>query len=275
MKILVSNDDGIHARGIRVLARRLAEDPGNEVYVVAPDRERSATGHSLTLNEPLRVGHVPMGENIAGAWATTGTPSDCVKFAVCALLDGMPDLLVSGINAGPNLGGDVLYSGTVSAAMEGALLSIPSIAMSMGERSPKYYEVAAEFASQLSKLMSTFHLPRRTLLNVNVPNLPSDEIAGVAITELGVRLYNDTFEKRLDPRGKAYYWLTGHVVEEGEVEGSDVCALRKKQISITPVTFNMTDRHSLTRLGQWQELDTLSGSWQHLASSNVRAESSQ
>lgn len=262
MRILVSNDDGINARGIRALAKRLSEDAGNEVYVVAPDRERSATGHGLTLHKPLRADEVHLEGHVKGAWATTGTPSDCVKFAVCALLDSKPDVVVSGINAGPNLGGDVLYSGTVSAAMEGALLSIPSIAVSMGGRSPKHYEVAADFIAALLKVLSTSGLPPRTLLNVNVPNLPAGEIAGVSITELGVRLYNDTFEKRIDPRGRAYYWLTGHAIEEGEAETTDVWAVKHNRISVTPVTFNMTDRPALALINQWQEFQSLSTIWQ-------------
>ena len=262
MKILVTNDDGINARGIRVLAKRLAEEAENSVYVVAPDRERSAAGHGLTLHKPLRVDEVNLDGNVKAAWATTGTPSDCVKFAVCALLTEAPDLVVSGINAGPNLGGDVLYSGTVSAAMEGALLSIPSIAVSMGGRSPRHFEVAADFIAQLLKVLSTGKLPPKTLLNVNVPNLPAAEIEGVSLTELGLRLYNDTFEKRLDPRGRAYYWLTGHAIEEGEAETTDVWAVKHKRISVTPVTFNMTDQTSLAALRLWSEFQTLTGTWQ-------------
>lgn len=262
MRILVSNDDGINARGIRVLAKRLAEEAANSVYVVAPDRERSATGHGLTLHKPLRVDEFHLEGKLKGAWATTGTPSDCVKFAVCALLEEHPTVVVSGINAGPNLGGDVLYSGTVSAAMEGALLSIPSIAVSMGGRAPKHYEVAADFIAALLKVLDTSGLPARTLLNVNVPNIPASEIQGVAITELGVRLYNDTFEKRLDPRGRAYYWLTGHAIEEGEAETTDVWAVKHNKISVTPVTFNMTDQSGLGKLRQWSEFQKLVGSWQ-------------
>jgi 5'-nucleotidase len=258
---LVSNDDGINARGIRVLAKRLADEAENEVYVVAPDRERSATGHGLTLHKPLRVDEIQLDGNMKRVWATTGTPSDCVKFAVCALLEEHPDVVVSGINAGPNMGGDVLYSGTVSAAMEGALLSIPSIAVSMGGRSPKHYEVAADFIACLLKVLSTSGLPPRTLLNVNVPNVPASEIQGVAITELGVRLYNDTFERREDPRGRTYYWLSGHAIEEGEAETTDVWAVKHHKISVTPVTFNMTDRSGLETLNGWSALHDLSKSW--------------
>lgn len=273
MKILVTNDDGIHARGIRVLAKRLAESAEHSVYVVAPDRERSATGHSLTLHEPLRVGQVHMADNLKGAWATTGTPSDCVKFAICALLDSQPDLIVSGINAGPNLGADVLYSGTVSAAMEGALLSIPSVAVSMGERSPAHYEDAAEFICELVKLLPSAKLPPKTCLNVNIPDVSEADIAGVAVTELGIRFYHDTFEKRVDPRGREYYWLTGHAIEHGEAETSDVWAVAHNLISITPVTFNLTDRLTLTELKHWGGLQSLTDSWQAYADSHASIES--
>ena len=257
MRILVSNDDGIFARGIRVLAERLAAEPENEVYVVAPDRERSATGHALTLHKPIRVEEVELGANIKGAWWTTGTPSDCVKFAIGALLDERPELVISGINSGPNLGTEILYSGTVSAAMEGAILKVPSVAVSLVGRSVKHYEVAAEFIARLVKVADGAKLSPSTLLNVNVPNLPAAEIKGVALTELGVREYADRYEKRVDPRGKVYYWLAGEAVEEGESETSDAWAVMHQLISVTPVAFNMTDRDTLKRLDAWGDLKNL------------------
>ncbi len=263
MKILLSNDDGIHARGLRVLARHLAQDPDNAVYVVAPDRERSATGHALTLHKPLRVEEFHIDADVKGAWFTTGTPSDCVKFAVGALLDKPPSVIISGINSGPNLGSEILYSGTVSAAMEGAILGLPSIAVSLVGRSGKHFEVAADFIADLVKILPTSGLPSRTLLNVNVPNLPADQIKGVAVTELGVRLYNDYYEKRMDPRGKVYYWLCGQAIEEGEAETTDVRAVSHGYISVTPVTFNMTDQPGLVRLREWGELAAVSGQWAH------------
>ncbi|HEY9870399.1 MAG TPA: 5'/3'-nucleotidase SurE [Candidatus Obscuribacterales bacterium] len=257
MRILVSNDDGIYARGIRVLAHRLSRDADNEVFVVAPDRERSATGHALTLHKPIRVEEIEYEGAVKGAWWTTGTPSDCVKFAVQGLLDQPPDIVISGINSGPNLGTEILYSGTVSAAMEGAILSIPGIAVSLVGRHGKHYEVAAEFVARLIKVLPWSWLPRRILLNINVPNLPAASIKGVAFTELGLREYKDHYEKRLDPRGKTYYWLAGEAVEEGETEDSDVRAVNNQKISITPVTFNMTDRQTLSQLSQWREGSSL------------------
>ena len=254
MRILVSNDDDITARGIKVLAQRLAMDPENEVYVCAPDRERSATGHALTLHKPLRVEEVDMGPNIKGAWLTTGTPSDCVKFATGCLLKERPDFVVSGANSGPNLGGEILYSGTVSAAMEGAFLDIPSIAVSVaGGGYHRNYEGAAEFVAGLLKTLKTAQfIVGKTLLNVNVPNLPSDQIKGVAVTKLGVRAYNDYFEKRVDPRGKVYYWLAGEAIEGGEEENTDCWTVAHDMISITPIQFNMTDFNMMEKLSQFK-----------------------
>ncbi len=251
MRILISNDDGVYARGIRVLAERISRDSENEVFVVAPDRERSATGHALTLHKPLRVQEIEYEGLVKGAWWTTGTPSDCVKFAVQGLLSEPPDIIISGINSGPNLGSEILYSGTVSAAMEGAILSIPGIAVSLVGRHVKHYEVAAEFVSRLVKIVPWSTLPKRLLLNVNVPNLPASEIKGAVVTELGLREYKDRYEKRLDPRGKVYYWLAGEAVEEGETEASDVCAVNNQMISVTPVSFNMTDFETMKTLAKW------------------------
>lgn len=259
MRILIANDDGIHARGIKALAKRLAEDPKHEVYVVAPDRERSATGHSLTLHKPLRVDEVEMEGKMKQCWSTTGTPSDCVKLAISVLMvEQQPDIVISGINSGPNLGTEVLYSGTVAAAMEGAFLDVPSIAVSIGAKgAEKHYDSAAEFISRFVNLYPAAHLGSKTLININVPNLPVSEIKGVRVTELGIRLYNDWFEKRNDPRGKSYYWLTGHAIEEGESETSDAYALLHDYISVTPVTFNMTDRNALASLQKVEGLTEL------------------
>ena len=255
MIILLSNDDGIEAPGLRILSERLSRD--HEIYVVAPNRERSATGHSLTLHEPLRLHTYNMGGHVKGAWSTTGTPSDCVKFAVTELLQVKPELVISGINNGPNLGSEILYSGTVAAAMEGAFLQIPSIAVSLAFGKERQFQTAAEFVSKLVDVFPKAHLRERSLLNVNVPNLPLNEIKGVALTELGIRLYNDWFEKRTDPRGGTYYWLAGHAIEHGEEENTDAFAVLNKMISITPITFNMTDRESLGRLEKLPALKEL------------------
>lgn len=258
MRILVSNDDGINARGIRALAQRLAQEADFEVYVCAPDRERSATGHALTLHKPLRVEEVDLGPNVKGAWLTTGTPSDCVKFAVGCLLKDRPDFVISGINSGANLGGEILYSGTVSAAMEGAFLDIPSIAVSCAGSGRRDYEPAAEFVSKFVRTVKNIEMfVGKTLININVPNVPADQIKGVQATKLGVRAYNDYFEKRVDPRGKVYYWLAGEAIEEGEEENTDAWCVSHNMISVTPITFNMTDFAMVEKLTKWTELKNL------------------
>ena len=191
-------------------------------------------------------------------WQTTGTPSDCVKLAISVLLEEKPDLVISGINNGPNLGTEVLYSGTVAAAMEGAFLNVPSIAVSLVTRGKtRHFETAAEFMAQFVSLYPEAHLGYRTMININVPSIPMADVKEVRVTELGVRAYNDYFERRHDPRGRDYYWLNGHAIEEGESETSDAWAVMHDVISVTPVTFNMTDRDalgSLSKMGAIGEL---------------------
>ena len=218
MNILVSNDDGIFALGIRALANALAT-AGHTVTVVCPDRERSATGHGLTLHRPLRVNPIEdvFNSEIA-AWACSGTPSVCVKLALDAILPSPPDFVVSGINHGANLGTDVLYSGTVSAAMEGVLEGIPAIAMSLTSFAHKEFGPAADFAVRLVAQLEKQPLSLPILLNVNVPPVPATEIKSPVIARQGVRRYFAQFEKRVDPRGKTYYWLAGEVMEEGDTD---------------------------------------------------------
>ena len=249
MRILISNDDGIYSNGIRALTEGLVHN--HQVYVVAPDRERSATGHSLTLHRPLRLDEVMHLPGVKGAYSTDGTPSDCIKIAIGAILKEPPDLVLSGVNHGPNMGSDVLYSGTVSAAMEGAIYNIPSIAISLADHKAKDFTHAVAFISKLFDSINEIKFPDRTLLNINVPALPSTDIAGVEITKLGVRPYNDYFEKRVDPRGKTYYWLAGEAIEENELPGTDVYAVRNNQISITPVTIHMTNEKMMSELRDW------------------------
>ena len=249
MNLLISNDDGIFALGIRTLANTLAE-AGHTVTVVCPDRERSATGHGLTLHDPIRAEVV---ESIfhpsIKAWACSGTPSDCVKLALGALLDRPPDFVLSGINHGSNIGTDVLYSGTVSAAMEGVIEGIPSIAMSLTSFTSHNFQPAATFAKKLLAYLEKQPLPEPMLLNVNVPPVKAEELAGVAITRQGIRRYFDTFQKRVDPRGKTYYWLAGEALEEVEQPEhlhlppeleTDVQAIRKNYITVTPLQYNLT-----------------------------------
>ena len=273
MNILVSNDDGIFALGIRTLANALA-GAGHQVTVVCPDRERSATGHGLTLHRPLRVEEVKgVFAPAVTAWACSGTPSDCVKLALDAVLPTAPDFVVSGINHGANLGTDVLYSGTVSAAMEGVLEGIPAIAISLTSFSYKEFGPAAQFAVRLTQQLETHPLNLPILLNVNVPPVPSADIKGTVIARQGIRRYFDQFEKRVDPRGKTYYWLAGEVMEDGDTElpanprlesplvkelatvgaqfTTDVQAIKDNYITVTPLQYNLTAYTALQFIDDW------------------------
>ncbi len=260
MKLLISNDDGVSALGIRTLANTLANS-GHEVTVVCPDRERSATGHGLTLHQPIRAEIVEgIFHESVKAWACDGTPSDCVKLALWALLDSPPDLVLSGINHGANVGTEILYSGTVSAAMEGVIEGIPSIAFSLTSHTIREFQPAANFAKILVAKLAENPLPELMLLNVNVPAIAWSEIAGAVITRQGVRRYIDVFDKRVDPRGKTYYWLTGEVLEDIDPPMDinvpqnipiDVHVVRDNYISITPLQYNLTYGAILNQLSKW------------------------
>lgn len=244
MKILVCNDDGIHAAGLRSLCTALI-GKGYEVYVVAPDKERSASGHSLTLHRPLRVEVIP-GDFFPGAkeiYAIDGTPADCVKIAINKVLDFKPDWVISGINHGPNMGSDVLYSGTVSAAMEGAIYGIKSIALSASQYKTKDFDEEASFVPEiLDRLLSeNFKWPAKTIFNINLPVIPREEVKGMVLTTLGSRMYKDTYEERMDPRSRFYYWLSGDLLTTDDDPESDVSKVTNGYISITPVTFEMTN----------------------------------
>lgn len=250
LNILISNDDGVFALGVRTLADTLAK-AGHHVTVVCPDRERSATGHGLTLHQPLRAQEVEsIFHPLVTAWSCSGTPADCVKFALSAVLDTKPDLVLSGINHGPNLGTDVLYSGTVSAAMEGTLEGIPSIAFSLVSFTNNEFQVAANFALKLINQLDIDQFPKPALLSVNIPAVAQSDIAGVMMTRQGLRRYIEKFEKRYDPRGKSYYWLVGEIIEDiPQPEDpnlpphilTDVQAIRDRYITITPLQYNLTD----------------------------------
>ncbi len=264
INLLISNDDGIFALGVRTLANTLAQ-VGYNITVVCPDRERSATGHGLTLHRPIRAEIVEdfFNPNIT-AWSCSGTPSDCVKLALSTLVDSRPDFIVSGINQGSNLGTDVLYSGTVSAAMEGIIEGIPSIALSLASFSSRQFQPGADFAGRLIQQLQEHPLPDQTLLNVNIPPVAADAIAGVVLTRQGLRRYIENFEKRLDPRGKSYYWLAGELVTEVEQPNhihlpdhipTDVQAIRQNYITLTPLQYNLTDVASFEYLQTNKWLD--------------------
>ncbi len=249
MNILVTNDDGVFADGL--LALKTALDKVANVFVVAPDRPRSACGHSITLHKPLRAEKVVL-EDGSPAYASNGTPSDCVTLAILGALTDPIDLVVSGINHGPNLGWDLTYSGTVSAAMEGAILGITSFAISVTNIQSKVdYTAAADFAVDLARLLEGHKLPDSTLLNVNVPDIPASEILGVKVTRQGKRRYVGQLERRTDPMGRDYYWLGGDLPEDELEEGTDVKAVADGHISITPVHLDLTDEYSIPTIKGW------------------------
>lgn len=239
MKILLTNDDGIHAQGLHMLAHELASM--FDLYIAAPDRERSGTGHSITVFDPIRV----VSANIAcarGSWVIGGTPVDCVKLAVNRLIEEDIDVVVSGINHGPNLGTDVLYSGTVSAAAEGVLLGIPSIAVSLNSHDSEVdCSFAARFTCNFINQLMKRDIERKTLININIPALQANAIKGTRITKLGVRNYDNLFDERKDPRGRTYYWMGGGVIEEEQEQDSDVTAIAEAFVSITPIHLDLTD----------------------------------
>jgi 5'-nucleotidase len=240
--ILVSNDDGIHSPGLAALAEAVG-DLG-EVVVVAPDRERSAVSHALTLHRPLRV--EPAGP---GRFAVDGTPTDCVNLAVNGILQRRPALLLSGINKGANLGDDITYSGTVSAAMEGTLLGVPSLAISQIGRVEFDFGVAAAFAHKLAVWVLERGLPADTLLNVNVPALEGGKVArGFALTRMGRRRYGDAIVEKVDPRGKKYYWIGGEELSFVDEEGTDFHAVSEGLISVTPIHLDLTNYKSFETL---------------------------
>lgn len=249
MNILITNDDGIFAEGIRALRASLKEL--GTVTVVAPEAERSAVGHAITLSDPLRVKKIYRGRSFFG-YSTSGTPADCVKLAIRSLMKKQPDLVVSGINLGPNVGYSVLYSGTVSGATEGALLGIPSFAISLATFKNPDFKAAAGFARKLARMIvKNKGLPHGTILNVNVPPVDSRRIRGVRVVSQGAREILERFDKREDPRKRTYYWLTGEVVKADPVEMADIEAVRKNFIAVTPLHFNLTNRDFLPSLKEW------------------------
>ena len=243
MIILVSNDDGIRAPGIRALEAALSAL--GEVWVVAPDREQSAASHSLSLYRPLRV------ETIDDRhFAVDGTPTDAVNLAINGIMPQRPDLVVSGINHGGNMGDDVTYSGTVSAAMEGTLLGVPSIAVSLVSHDAVDFAPAASFAARLARAASTRALPRDTLLNVNVPALPADALRGYRVTRQGKRRYGDAIVEHRDPRGRKYYWIGGDDLGFVPAEGTDCTTVADGYISITPLHLDLTNYASIAAVNE-------------------------
>jgi 5'-nucleotidase len=246
MKILVTNDDGIHAPGIQALVSAFSFL--GTVTVVAPDRERSAVGHALTLHHPLRV--FPLRE---GYYAVDGTPTDCVNLGINHLLQSKPDLVVSGINRGANLADDVTYSGTVSAALEATLMGIPAMAVSLvTSSSGTYYDAAAAAAVRIASSLVAHGLPPDTFLNVNIPDLPDSELKHPLVTSQGKRRYGGSIVAKTDPRGGCYYWIGGGESDFLDLEGTDYHAVFRGHISVTPLHYDMTNHRSLSILSRWE-----------------------
>jgi 5'-nucleotidase len=242
-RILLSNDDGVHAHGLAALAAALV-GAGHTVMVAAPDRERSAQGHTLTLHKPLRADVIR-----PGWWSVSGTPADCVYLALHALLPEPPELVVSGINNGANVGHDVFYSGTVAAAMEAALGGVPSIAVSLEHGpGPRRWDVAAPIAVEVVARALEERIAPGLLLNVNVPNAPT---RGLRVVAQGIRQYDNKVEARVDPRGRAYYWLGGDKLGEAPAGETDAALLHQGFATLTPIHADLTHHPSLEAMASW------------------------
>ncbi|MBX7148417.1 5'/3'-nucleotidase SurE [bacterium] len=247
MLILVSNDDGIDSPGLKKLASELKKIKKARVVVVAPSKEQSATSHSLTLHRPLRIEQHGKDE-----YAVTGTPTDAVMLGVHKILKKKPDVVVSGINRGANLGEDVHYSGTVAAAVEGAIMGVPAIAVSLVGIENFNFGPAATFAKKLTQQVLKKGLPKGTVLNVNVPNLAASKIKGYKITRLGKHSYGDVIVKNVDPRGKPYYWIGGNPFKFEKIKQSDCEAFDDGKISVTPLSVDMTYYDLMDELNSWE-----------------------
>lgn len=246
MLALLTNDDGIDAKGLLTLKREISKI--GEVWVVAPDREQSATSHSLTLRYPLRVNKIA-----DRFFSIDGTPTDAVMLAVYSILKKRPDILISGINHGPNLGDDVTYSGTVAAAMEGTILNIPSVAVSVAKWEAKHFDTAAKFVRKLASFVLKNGLPKDTYLNVNIPDR-KETIRRYKITHLGKRVYNDVVIQKIDPRSKKYFWIGEQSPTWEKERDSDFSAIRRGYVSITPLHLDMTDYKTIERIKKWKIL---------------------
>lgn len=245
MKILLTNDDGIHAPGLFALYEALKFE--HDVDIVAPESEMSAVGHAITLASPLRVQEIYRNDSFYG-FAVKGTPADCVKIALQELLERPPDIILSGINPGANVGVNILYSGTVSAATEGAFLGVPSAAISLNKRRNPDFSFAARFSKEVIRFIIETGLKKGTALIVNIPAESADRISGVRLTRQGTARFEERFERRTDPRGNVYYWLTGETPVENSSADTDARALKENWITLTPIHYNLTCDEELQRL---------------------------
>ena len=245
VRILVTNDDGIASPGIHALAAALREL--GDVWVVAPDRERTAVGHAVTLHKPLRITKIER-----RVFMVNGTPVDCVNLALVKVLPGRPALIVSGINRGVNLGDDVMYSGTVSAALEGTILGIPSMAVSQEGQDTFRFEVGARYAARVAAQVLLHGLPAETILNVNIPNVPFRSIQGVRVTCLSRRRFENPIVEKVDPRGRKYYWIAGTRQSWSRREDADHEALEHRMVSVTPIHLDTTHHEALEHFKTWE-----------------------
>ena len=247
MRVLVSNDDGVDAPGIRILAEGLRA-AGHEVLVVAPDRDRSGASNSLTLDAPVRVIQID-----AQHWRVYGTPTDCVHVAITGMLDIEPDIVVSGINTCANLGDDVIYSGTVAAAMEGRFLGLPAVAVSLAtsDQRPNHYATAARAVVEIIARLETDPLPADTILNVNVPDIPWSEVRGFEVSRLGNRHRSEPCVQQADPRGRTWWWIGAAGPEQDAGPGTDFNAVRSGNIAITPINVDLTRYQALEQVASW------------------------
>jgi 5'-nucleotidase len=246
MRILLTNDDGILAEGLSALSEELKGD--FELSVVAPETEMSAVGHAITLSSPLRVKRFKR-NGIFFGYAVSGTPADCVKIGVQEILQQRPDMIISGINLGSNVGINLLYSGTVSAATEGAFLGIPSVAISLNTKNNPDFGFPARFSRRMIQFVQENGLGKGTALNVNIPAIPEDQIKGISVTTQDLVTHRDRYEKRNDPRGNLYYWLASETPVEESIPNTDLMALNEDRITITPISFDLTDIKEVERLG--------------------------
>jgi len=248
-RILLTNDDGIYSKGIYALWEAMNEI--GDVTVLAPNTEKSAVGHAVTISDPIRIESCSRHGNFKG-YAVNGTPADCVKIAIGSFLDKEPNIVVSGINAGSNMGTNILYSGTVSAAAEGTMLGVPSIAFSLNTFNANNYELSKEVAIKMTKNVLNNGLPKGTLLNVNIPKCEISECNGYKITSQGDEYFLDDLEKREDPRGRIYYWMSGKIVNNDTSNEQDGYAISNNLVSVTPIQYNLTDHKFIDELKNWK-----------------------
>tara|TARA_B100001027_G_scaffold72096_1_gene49230 strand:- start:314 stop:1066 length:753 start_codon:yes stop_codon:yes gene_type:complete len=245
LKILITNDDGIFSSGIYALWE-VAKEFGS-VYVVAPNSQKSATGHSITISKPLFVDKIKRRNGFEGA-SVTGSPADCVKFGLKKILSDAPDLILSGINLGSNLGNNIIYSGTVAAAIEGAMQNIPSIAFSIDSFNPKSFDTSKYIIRQIINLAVENGINKNFIWNVNIPNCEIDQLRGIKVASQGNQYFSDDFDTRVDPKGNEYYWMVGNMVDEDSTFESDSYVVKNDYASISPIGFNLSNSIEIEKI---------------------------